>query len=134
MATAATRKKQQQEDKQYTFAWQGRDKSGNISKGKIDATDLATAKTLLRRQGINPHKIRREGAGLFSSRNKPIKPVDIAYFIRQLATMMKAGVPLLQALDLVANGAEKVKLKKMIYDIRSEVNSGQEFAKALAQH
>lgn len=133
MAIAAKRKKQQ-EEKEYTFAWQGRDKSGNISKGKIDAADVATAKTLLRRQGINPHRIKREGSGLLSSRNKPVKSADIAYFIRQLATMMKAGVPLLQALDLVGNGAEKIKLKKMIYDIRNEVNSGQEFAQALTAH
>jgi len=132
MATAA--KKKQQEDKQFTFNWQGRDKSGNISKGKIDAADLAAAKALLRRQGINPHRIKREGSGLLSSRNKPIKPVDIAYFIRQLATMMKAGVPLLQALELVGNGAEKIKLKKMIYEIRSDVNGGLEFAKALTRH
>jgi type IV pilus assembly protein PilC len=132
MATAA--KKKQQEDKQFTFNWQGRDKSGNISKGKIDAVNLAAAKALLRRQGINPHRIKRESSGLFSSRNKPIKPVDIAYFIRQMATMMKAGVPLLQALELVGNGAEKIKLKKMIYEVRSDVNSGLEFAKALTRH
>jgi type IV pilus assembly protein PilC len=132
MATAAKKKKQ--DDKQFTFNWMGRDKSGNISKGKIDAADLAAAKALLRRQGINPHRIKREGSGLLSSRNKPIKPVDIAYFIRQLATMMKAGVPLLQALELVGNGADKVKLKEMIYEIRSDVNSGLEFAKALTRH
>jgi len=132
MATTAKRK--QKDEKQFTFAWQGRDKSGNISKGKIDAADLASAKALLRRQGINPHKMKREGSGLFSSRNAAIKPVDIAYLIRQLATMMKAGVPLLQALDLVANGSEKVKLKKLIYEIRSDVNGGLEFAVALSRH
>jgi type IV pilus assembly protein PilC len=132
MATVA--KKKPQHDKQYTFNWTGRDKSGNISKGKIDAADMATAKAMLRRQGINPHRVRREGSGLFSRRNAAIKPVDIAFFIRQLATMMKAGVPLLQALDLVANGADKVKLKKMIYQIRDDVNGGLEFAKALTRH
>jgi type IV pilus assembly protein PilC len=132
MATTAKRK--QKDEKQFTFAWQGRDKSGNISKGKIDAADLASAKALLRRQGINPHKMKREGSGLFSSRNAAIKAVDIAYFIRQMATMMKAGVPLLQALDLVGNGSEKVKLKKLIYEIRSDVNGGLEFAVALSRH
>jgi len=132
MATTAKRK--QKDEKQFTFAWQGRDKSGNISKGKIDAADLASAKALLRRQGINPHKMKREGSSLFSSRNAAIKAVDIAYFIRQLATMMKAGVPLLQALDLVANGSEKVKLKKLVYEIRGDVNGGLEFAVALSRH
>jgi type IV pilus assembly protein PilC len=132
MATTAKRK--QKDEKQFTFAWQGRDKSGNISKGKIDAADLASAKALLRRQGINPHKMKREGSGLLSKRNAAIKPVDIAYFIRQLATMMKAGVPLLQALDLVANGSEKVKLKKLVYEVRGDVNGGLEFAVALSRH
>ncbi len=132
MATAA--KRNQNDEKQLTFAWQGKDKSGNISKGKIDAVDLASAKALLRRQGINPHRIKRESTSLFSSRNKPIKPVDIAYLIRQLATMMKAGVPLLQALDLVGNGAEKVKLKKLIYDVKGDVNSGLDFAGSLSRH
>ncbi len=132
MATAA--KRNQKDEKQLTFTWQGKDKSGNISKGKIDAADLASAKTLLRRQGINPHRIKREGTSIFSSRNKPIKPVDIAYLIRQLATMMKAGVPLLQSLDLVGNGAEKVKLKKLIYDVKGDVNGGLDFASALARH
>jgi type IV pilus assembly protein PilC len=132
MATTAQRK--QKPEKQFTFAWQGRDKSGNISKGKIDAADLATAKVLLRRQGVNPHKIKREGSGLLSRRNAAVKPADIAYFIRQLATMMKAGVPLLQALELVGNGAEKIKLKRMIGAIRTDVNGGLDFATALAQH
>jgi type IV pilus assembly protein PilC len=132
MATTAKRK--QKDEKQFTFAWQGRDKSGNISKGKIDAADLASAKALLRRQGINPHKMKREGSNLFSSRNAAIKAVDIAYFIRQMATMMKAGVPLLQALDLVGNGSEKVKLKKLVYEIRGDVNGGLEFAVALSRH
>lgn len=132
MATAA--KRNQKDEKQLTFAWQGKDKSGNISKGKIDAVDLASAKALLRRQGINPHRIKRESTSIFSSRNKPIKPVDIAYLIRQLATMMKAGVPLLQALELVGNGAEKIKLKKLIYDVKGDVNSGLDFASGLARH
>lgn len=131
---ATTAKRNQKDEKQLTFAWQGKDKSGNISKGKIDAVDLASAKALLRRQGINPHRIKRESTSLFSSRNKPIKPVDIAYLIRQLATMMKAGVPLLQALDLVGNGAEKVKLKKLIYDVKGDVNSGLDFAGSLSRH
>ncbi len=122
------------EAKTYTFDWQGKDKSGNVSKGKIDAVSVASAKAALRKQGINPQRLAKERISLFGSRNKAIKPVDIAFFIRQLATMMKAGVPLLQALDLVANGTEKVKMKKVIYEIRYEVNSGSEFAKSLERH
>ncbi len=122
------------EAKTYTFDWQGKDKSGNTSKGKIDATNIASAKAALRKQGINPQRLAKERTSLLSSKNKAIKPADIAFFIRQLATMMKAGVPLLQALDLVANGTEKVKMKKVIYEIRYDVNSGSEFATALSRH
>ncbi len=121
--------------KPVTFNWQGKDKSGNLSKGKIDAVDLATAKALLRKQGILPKKVAKESSiSLFSSKNKPIKPLDIAQFTRQMATMMKSGVPLLQGMDIVANGTEKIKLKELIYDVRNSVNGGQDFAQSLASH
>jgi type IV pilus assembly protein PilC len=121
--------------KSVTYSWQGKDKSGNTSKGKIDATDIATAKALLRKQGILPKKVSKESSiSFFSNKSKPIKPLDIAYFTRQVATMMRAGVPLLQGMDIVANGVEKTKVKELIYDIRSSVNGGQDFAASLADH
>ncbi|WP_370216179.1 type II secretion system F family protein [Neptunomonas phycophila] len=123
------------EKKPVSFNWQGKDKSGNASKGKIDAPDVATAKALLRKQGIIPGKVTKQSSvSLFSSKNKPIKPLDIAQFTRQMATMMKSGVPLLQGMEIVANGVEKTKLKDMIYEIRSSVNGGQDFAKSLENH
>lgn len=123
------------EKKPVSFNWQGKDKSGNASKGKIDAPDVATAKALLRKQGIIPGKVTKQSSvSLFSSKNKPIKPLDIAQFTRQMATMMKSGVPLLQGMEIVANGVEKTKLKDMIYEIRSSVNGGQDFAKSLESH
>lgn len=134
MATSVQRRQHDKEPVKHSFNWQGRDKSGNTSKGKIDAENLAAAKALLRRQGINPHRIAKERASFFGSGNKPIKSADIAYFIRQMATMIKSGVPLLQALEIVGNGVEKHKLKKMIKDIRSEVNSGNNFATALTHY
>ncbi len=121
--------------KQLSFNWQGKDKSGNQSKGKIDAPDLATAKALLRKQGILPKKVTKQASvSLFGSKNKPVKPLDIAFFSRQMATMMKSGVPLLQGMDIVANGAEKQSLKDLVYDIRNSVNGGQDFAQSLAAH
>jgi type IV pilus assembly protein PilC len=120
--------------KKVTFNWQGKDKSGNTSKGKIDALNLAEAKALLRKQGIKPGKVIKDRGSLFSARNKAIKPVDIAYFIRQLATMMKAGVPLLQAMDIVGNGVEKDKMKKIIYAIRDDVNGGTDLSQAMERH
>jgi type IV pilus assembly protein PilC len=123
------------EAKRITFAWQGKDKSGNKSKGKIDAESIAAAKMLLRKQGINPSRVAKDRGSLFSGgRNKPIKPLDIALFTRQMATMMKAGVPLIQGLEIVGNGAEKVKLKELIYKIRADVSGGSDFSSALAKH
>lgn len=132
MATAtAGRKKDAQPT---TFEWHGKDKSGNQSKGKVDAQNLASAKAILLRQGIRPSKIVKERSSLFGAKDKPIKPVDIAFFTRQMATMMKAGVPMLKALEIVAGGAEKNKLKKLIYEIRGDVNSGLDFSQALSRH
>jgi len=123
------------EVKRVSFAWQGKDKSGNHSRGKIDAQNIAEAKRLLRRQGINPSKLARDRGSLLSSRrNRAIKPLDIAFFTRQMATMMKAGVPLIQGLEIVANGAEKVKLKDLIYALRTDVSGGSDLSSALAKH
>ncbi|MFC6669545.1 type II secretion system F family protein [Marinobacterium aestuariivivens] len=116
-----------------TFEWQGKDKSGNATKGKLDAADLAAAKAHLRRQGIIPKKVSKERSSIFSNKNKAIKPLDIAFFTRQMATMLKSGVPLIQGLEIVANGAEKDKLKKMIYQVRDSVSSGTDFSTALSQ-
>ena len=121
--------------KPVTYSWQGKDKSGNASKGKIDAPDIATAKALLRKQGVLPKKIAKESSiSLFSDKNKPIKPLDIAYFTRQIATMMRAGVPLIQGMDIVAGGVEKNKVKELINQIRTSVSGGQDFATSLADH
>ncbi len=119
----------------FTFLWSGLDKSGNHSKGKIEAQNAAEAKALLRRQGVAPRKVTKQSNfSLFSARSKPIKPVDIAFFTRQVATMLKAGVPLIQGLEIVATGVEKDALKKLILDIRDSVNSGQDLSSSMAAH
>lgn len=120
--------------KKYTFNWYGKDKSGNASQGKIDAENLTAAKSLLRHQGINPLKVTRQRSSLLSKQNRAIKPLDIAFFTRQLATMMKAGVPMLQALDIVADGVDKLKLKALIRNIRQDVNDGSDLSSALAKN
>jgi len=121
-------------DKLFTFNWEGKDRSGNKSKGTVDARDIAAAKMILRRQGVFPTKLAKQRASILGSKDKPVKPVDIAFFTRQMATMMKSGVPMLKALEIVAGGAEKNKLKKLIYDIRAEVNSGTDFSKSLSKY
>ena len=88
------------------FIWNGTDKSGHTSTGEIRAASSAIAKAQLRRQGIKPKKIKKKAKPLFGSGGKPIKPADIAVFTRQMATMMKAGVPLVQSFDIVAEGSE----------------------------
>lgn len=120
--------------KKYTFNWTGKDKSGNASQGKIDAENITAAKSLLRHQGINPLKVTRQRSSLLSKQNRAIKPLDIAFFTRQLATMMKSGVPMLQALDIVADGAEKLKLKTLINNVRQDVNDGSDLSAALTKH
>jgi len=117
-----------------SFQWEGKDKHGNRSQGKIEAESPSAAKALLRNQGINPQKIRKESSfGLFNNANAAIKPLDIAFFTRQMATMMKAGVPLLQGLEIVSNGSEKKKFKEMIKSLRNDVNGGLDFSAALAK-
>ncbi len=122
------------EAKPVSFVWEGKDKSGNKSKGKIDAENIAFAKAMLRKQGIIPSKVAKERTSLFSSAGKKIVPLDIAVFTRQLATMMKAGVPLIQAFDIVAGGVEKDQMKKLIYEVKNDVASGGNLASSLGKH
>ncbi|WP_286239683.1 type II secretion system F family protein [Neptuniibacter halophilus] len=123
------------EAKLQTFSWQGKDKNGNKSKGKLDAESLSVAKAQLRKQGIISPKVSKEiEIGFLSSKNKPIKPVDIAFFTRQMATMLKSGVPLMQGLDITAGGMDKQKLKEMVYAIKNDVNSGLDFSTSLTKY
>lgn len=122
------------EAKILTFTWQGKDKSGNTSKGKIEAENLAFAKAMLRKQGISASKVAKERKSAFGAKSKKIVPLDIAFFTRQLATMMKAGVPLIQAFEIVAGGVEKDSLKTLINSVKMDVASGTNFATALTKH
>jgi type IV pilus assembly protein PilC len=126
MATTATRSD--------IFIWSGTDKSGRNSKGEIRAASPAMAKAQLRRQGIKPKKVKKKSKPLFGSGGKAIKPADIAIFTRQLATMLKAGVPLVQSFEIVAEGAEKPKLQELINTIRNDVAAGGGLAPSLAKH
>jgi type IV pilus assembly protein PilC len=88
------------------FIWSGTDKNGRQTKGEINAASQAMARAQLRQRGITPRSVRRKPKPLFGARKKPIKASDIAVFTRQLATMMKAGVPLVQSFDIVTDGLE----------------------------
>ena len=126
MATSAARND--------TFVWNGIDRSGRSSTGEIRAATPAMAKAQLRRQGIQPKNVRKKSKPLFGGQGKPIKPADIAVFTRQLATMLKAGVPLVQSFDIVAEGAEKPRMKELVSNVRNDVASGSGLAPSLAKY
>jgi type II secretory pathway component PulF len=101
------------------FVWEGMDKKGNRVKGKSLAPDEAALRSDLRRQGIAPSKVKKQSTA-FKSGGKP-SPEDIAVFSRQLATMLTAGIPLVQSFDIVGNGHEKPSMQKLILDIKMDV-------------
>lgn len=114
MATAASK------NTEFVFEWEGRDRNGKQVRGEIRAAGENQVTASLRRQGVTPTKIKkrrmRSGAA--------IKPKDIAIFTRQLATMMKAGVPLLQSFDIVGRGNANPSVAKLLNDIRTDVETG----------
>ncbi|UFQ97625.1 type II secretion system F family protein [Pseudomonas wenzhouensis] len=116
--------------KTSVFAWEGTDRKGGKVKGEISGQSPALVKAQLRKQGINPLKVRKKAVSLFSA-GKKIKPMDIALFTRQMATMMKAGVPLLQSFDIIAEGFDNPNMRKLIDEVKQEVAAGNSFASSL---
>jgi len=116
--------------KEQIFEWEGKDKNGKIVRGEIRAGGEAVVSASLRRQGILVNKVRKRR----TSGGRSIKQKDIAIFTRQLATMMKAGVPLLQAFDIVARGSPNPRLTKLLTDIRSDVETGTNLSSAFRKH
>lgn len=117
-------------DKLQAYVWEGKDRKGNKTKGEISGTNLALVKAQLRKQGIMANKVKRKPKPLFGG-NKKVTPFDIAMFTRQLATMMKAGVPLVQSFDIVSDGLDNKGLQELVVNIRNDVASGTSFAGAL---
>jgi type IV pilus assembly protein PilC len=113
-----------------SFAWEGRDKRGNRIKGKSLAPDEQALRTELRRQGIAASRIRRQKQALKGGR---VNPGDIAVFSRQLATMLSAGIPMVQAFEIVASGSDKPALQKLILDIKADIEGGTSLHEALAK-
>lgn len=117
-----------------TYAYKGVDKKGNKIQGEMNGGSPTIVKTLLAKQGITVRSVSKKGKPIFGSSGKAIKPADIAVFSRQMATMMKAGVPLVQAFDIVADGLENPNLRKMVLQIRDSVAAGGGFANSLKEH
>ena len=113
------------------FQWEGRDKRGSRIKGKSLAPDEQTLRAELRRQGVAPSRIRKQRQ---LRRGGKVNAADIAVFSRQLATMLTAGIPMVQAFDIVANGSEKPAMQKLILDVKADIEGGTSLHEALAKH
>ena len=116
------------------FVWEGTDKQGRKTKGEITSANPNLAKAELRRQGINATRVRKKAQMAAFSMGGAIKPGDIALFTRQMATMMRAGVPLVQSFEIVADGVDKPKMRDLILAIRTDVSGGNSFASAIRKH
>lgn len=113
------------------FSWEGTDKKGAKVKGEMGGQSIALVKAQLRKQGVNPIKVRKKPKPLFGGAGKKIKPMDIALFTRQMATMMKAGVPLLNSFDIIAEGVENPNMRQLVEDVKQDVAAGNSFASSL---
>ena len=125
MATAAAKG-----PKEITFTWEGKDKAGKIIRGEMRAGGTAVVNATLRRQGILVTKVKKQRVG----RGGKVKAKDIALFTRQLATMMKAGVPLLQSFEIVSKGASNPAVQKLLTEIKTEVETGSALAAAFRKY
>lgn len=115
------------------FTYQGKDRAGKVKKGEISGANPALIKAELRRQGISQVKLAKKRAEI-SLLGKKIKSEDISIFTRQMATMMKAGVPLMRAFEIVAEGLQNPKMAEMVLQLKNTVAGGGTFASALREH
>ena len=125
MATATASKPQE-----FVFEWEGKDRNGKVVRGEMRSAGEAVVSATLRRQGIMVQKVKKrrtKGGG-------SVKPRDIAIFTRQLATMMRAGVPLLQSFDIVGRGSTNPRVTKLLNDIRQDVETGTSLSAAFRKH
>jgi type IV pilus assembly protein PilC len=117
-----------------TFVWTGLDKRGQRMKGEFTTKNASLVKAELRRQGINPQSVKAKAKPLFGKAGKSIKPRDISIFSRQLATMMAAGVPMVQGFEIVAGGQSNPRVKDMLVDIKTDIEGGSALNEALGKY
>lgn len=122
--------KKEKETKEFVFIYEGKDRKGKIMKGEMRAPSDSVVKVALRSKNIQVIKIKKQKF----SKEKPIKQQDVAIVTRQLATMMKSGVPLLQSFDIVANGHSNASVSKLLYDIKGSIETGSSMAQAFERH
>ena len=120
-------------DKTYTFLYEGKDRKGAKVKGEITGKNPALVKLELKKQGIEPKKVNRK-LEINIGGPKKVTPQDISIFTRQMATMMKAGVPLVQSFDIVADGLDNPTMRSVVMGIKADVEAGNNFAGALQKY
>ena len=128
MATANLARKSTTKD--FVFVWEGKDRNGKIVRGEMRAAGDALVNATLRKQGIMVSKIKKQTF----RRGKKITEKDVTLFTRQLATMMRAGVPLLQAFDIVGRGHSNASVAKLLNDIRTDIETGSSLNQAFRKY
>jgi type IV pilus assembly protein PilC len=128
MATAAAAKAGG--PKEFNFLWEGRDKGGKVIRGELRSVSEAAVNATLRRQGVIVQKVKKQKMG----RGGKVTEKDISLFTRQLATMMKAGVPLLQCFDIVSKGASNPAVARLLLEVKTEVETGSSLAGAFRKY
>ncbi len=116
------------------FAWEGRDKRGVVMKGVQTAKNANLLRAELRRQGINPTVVKLKPKPLFGGAGKTVSPRDIAIFARQLATMMKSGVPIVQSLEIIAGGQKNPKMRTLVDSLKTDIEGGSSIYEAMSKH
>lgn len=116
------------------FVWEGTDKRGIKMKGEQSSKNANFLRAELRKQGITPSVVKVKPKPLFGAAGKPVTPKEIAFFSRQLATMMKSGVPIVGALEIIEGGQKNVRMKKMVESIRYDIESGSSLSEAISKH
>ncbi|TDB32891.1 type II secretion system F family protein [Stenotrophomonas sp. TEPEL] len=116
------------------FVWEGTDKRGIKMKGEQLAKNANLLRAELRRQGINPGQVKVKPKPLFGAAGKPVSPKDIAFFSRQMATMMKSGVPIVSALEIIGSGHKNPRMKKLVDSVRTDIEGGSSLYEAISRH
>ena len=132
-AVKAAKSERTEKQKLLTFNWEGVDKKGKKTQGQIEGISVAYVNATLRRQGINPTKVRKQQKSIFQSKQK-ITPKDLSVFTRQFATMVQAGIPIVQGLEIVSKGHENPSMQALLTTIRQDIESGTNLSTALSKH
>jgi len=123
-----------QTNQMVTFVWEGNDKRGVKMKGEQQSKNMNFLRAELRRQGITPTVVKPKPKPLFGKAGKPVTPKEIAFFSRQMATMMKSGVPIVQSLEIIGSGHKNVRMSKMVGEIQADVEGGSSLYEAISKH